>query len=209
MAGERVDGAVGIGEFGAALSILLYVGPFNHRGQHAVGAGHADAAGDRAVFREGVAELETAHGVVLGRGIRPGQVVGDQLIGLAPIKVIGIDGGKRLLDQVFRHQDGVSGAPGFGPAFGDLVAADPGGHVLETVFDRDLAGEFVADRFLEQLLEIAADDKHHLAKTGADGVIDRIFENDLAIRTDRIDLLEAAIAAAHAGSHHQKRWFHN
>jgi hypothetical protein len=66
-----------------------------------------------------------------------------------------------------------------------------------------------ADGFLERVFNVLADDKDELAKSGAKSIVDRIIDDGFTTRTDRINLLEAAIAVAHAsGQNEQSRRCH-
>ncbi len=58
--------------------------------------------------------------------------------------------------------------------------------------------------------DFVLDDDDYRFKTGAAGVKQRIIQYGFSVAADRINLLQAAIPTAHAGSHHHKNWFfHN
>ena len=92
---------------------------------------------------------------------------------------------------------GVGGAPGLftsfrhGKAFRQVVQG------LEGVIHLNLAGKAAADLFLENIFKVTADNEYHFSKTGPDGIINRIVENDFTIGTHRVKLLETAVTATH------------
>ena len=77
------------------------------------------------------------------------------------------------------------------------------------VIDLHEAARLAADGLLERLVQLGADDEHHALEAGAVRVVDRVIQNDLTVRTDGVDLLEAAVARAHACRHNdQNRFIH-
>jgi len=61
----------------------------------------------------------------------------------------------------------------------------------------------------DDVLDLVLDDKDHGLKAGAAGVVEGIVHNDLSVGAHRVDLLHAAVAAAHAGCHDdQYRFVH-
>ena len=71
------------------------------------------------------------------------------------------------------------------------------------------AARLAADRFLKRLVQLGPDDENHPIKARAIRVVNRIIQNDLSVRADRIDLLEPAVARAHSRRHnHQNRLCH-
>ena len=75
---------------------------------------------------------------------------------------------------------------------------------LKGVLDSGSSFNAVADSLLELPLDVLADDEDGVAKPGAQGVVDRIIDDGLATRTDRINLLEGAIAVARAGGQNEQ-----
>lgn len=65
----------------------------------------------------------------------------------------------------------------------------------------------VADGGLEVGLDLVLDDEHHGLEARAAGVEDGIVDDELAVAAHRVDLLEAAVAAAHAGGHNNEYRF--
>ena len=64
-------------------------------------------------------------------------MAGHHFEGVAAVEVVGVDDGEGLVDGVFCHEDGVVGAPGFLPAFGDGEASGQLVEFLEDVFHLD------------------------------------------------------------------------
>ena len=64
--------------------------------------------------------------------------------------------------------------------------------------------------YLERIfvLEVLADYKNHFAESGVYGVVDRIVHDGFAVGSERVELLEAAVAATHSCSEHKKSRFH-
>jgi len=75
---------------------------------------------------------------------------------------------------------------------------------LESIFDINHFFDSLADDLAEIVLDRLFDDKNGLVEPGFQCVIDREFEDDLAVRSYRLDLLQTAEAAAHAGCHYKK-----
>jgi len=70
-----------------------------------------------------------------------------------------------------------------------------------------LALDAFADGLAKILFHILAEDDDRPAEAGAPGVVDGVFHYDLTARPHRVDLLEAAVPAAHSGGHDNKRRF--
>ena len=89
----------------------------------------------------------------------------------------------------------------------------PGGHGkarrnvferLEDVVDGHALFKARADGLAKGLFDVLADDKDELAESGAQGVEDGVIDDGFAGGADRIDLFEAAVAAAHAGGENEE-----
>ena len=75
--------------------------------------------------------------------------------------------------------------------------------------DRHETARFLSDRTLKRLVQLRPDNEHHPFKAHPVRVVNRIIQNDLPARADRIDLLESAVARPHARGHdHQNRFLH-
>ena len=79
---------------------------------------------------------------------------------------------------------------------------------MEHDFHRDVPFVFGNDLLAEFFLEVVADYKHYLSESGAQCVIDRIVHYGFAARAYAVELLEAAVAATHAGGEYEQGWFH-
>ena len=67
-----------------------------------------------------------------------------------------------------------------------------------------------ANGLLKRLVQLRTDDKHHPLKARAARIIQRIIQNDLSVRPDRVDLFQPAIARTHPRGHnHQNRLCHS
>ena len=65
----------------------------------------------------------------------------------------------------------------------------------------------VPDALAEFRFHFTLNDKHHITEACPPGVKERKVNDDMSFRVDRLDLLEAAKAAAHARGHDHKSWF--
>ena len=138
-----------------------------------------------------------------------GQVIVHHPEGLGAVVVVGVDDRERTVDEVLCCQHGVAGAPGLDAPLRDGKACGQFVQLLEGVFHVHSLGHAVADGGLERRLDLMLDDEDHRLKACAAGVVERIVHDDLAVRAHRVDLLHAAVAAAHAGRHdHQYRFVH-
>ena len=127
---------------------------------------------------------------------------------ITSIEVIRIDGGERLLHDIAGSTDGMRGSPGFGAICRNGERLREVVDILEAVFNGKNAFVFRTDLLLEFGLEILADDEHNLAESCAVRVENGIVEDSLSGRTDRIDLLQSAIAGPHACCENYECRFH-
>ena len=128
-------------------------------------------------------------------------MVGHHLEGVAAIEVVGVDDGKRLVDDLLGHQDRVVGTPGLLASFGHRKAFGQVVEFLVDVFHLYLAvPAFAIEDLAEILVEAVTYDKDDFAESSTDGVGDGVVEDGLTVRTDSVHLLKSTVAAAHAGS---------
>ena len=177
-------------------------------GQTAGGVGLADSAGDGAVFGKRVLEREADHRVVGRAHVEVLQVTAEDRVGVLAVEVVGVDDGEGCVDGLAGAEDGVRRAPRLLASGRHGVSGRQLVDGLEGEADVDAAGELRGDTFAEILFEIRADDEDHLAEAGAQGVEDGIIEDGLAGRAHRVDLLQAAVTAAHAGGEDEEGGFH-
>ena len=194
-----------------AVCIGFDAGALGHAVQGAVRVGHAHAASHAAVLRHCVAEQVAHHAVVVIAAVLVGgQVIVHHPERLGAVVVIGVDHRKGAVDEVLGGQHGVAGAPGLDPAFRHGVACGQLFQLLESVFHVHGLGHPVADGGLEGILDLVLDDKDHGLEACAAGVVERIIHDDLSVGAHRVDLLHAAVTAAHTCRHHdQYRFVHN
>ena len=194
-----------------AVCIGLDAGALGHAVQGAVRVGHAHAAGHAAVLRHRVAEQVAHHAVVVIAAVLVGgQVIVHHPERLGAVVVIGVDHRKGAVDEVLGGQHGVAGAPGLDPAFRHGVACGQLFQLLESVFHVHGLGHPVADGGLEGILDLVLDHKDHGLEACAAGIVKGIIHDDLAVGAHRVDLLHAAVTAAHTCRHHdQYRFVHN
>ena len=193
-----------------AVLIGLDAGALGDAVEGAVLVEGADAAGDAAVLGDGVPEQVAHHAVVVDLAVGVGgEVIVDDLERLRAVVVIGIDDGEGAVDEGLCGQHRVAGTPGLHAALGDGVALGQLIQLLEGVLHVHHPGHAVANGSFESRFDLVLDDEDDRLEACAAGVVERIIHDDLTVRPHRVDLLHAAVAAAHAGSHdHQDRFVH-
>ena len=126
-----------------------------------------------------------------------------QAVTFRAVKIIRIDGGERFTHRVGGHENRMGGAPRLGAAGRHGKPRRQFVQFLKDVFHRDAFLETRADDFPELRFDVVPDDEDELAEAGAHRVINRIINDRLAVGADRINLLQPAVTAAHAGGHHK------
>src|ERR1700723_183001 len=120
-------------------------------------------------------------------------------IALRPVKIVGVDDRKGLVDRIGGRQNCMQRAPWLGAAGRDGKPQRKFVEFLKGVFDGDMFFKPCTDGLPESLLNVPADDEHDLAESRAKCVVDRIVDDGFAAGADWINLLEATVAVAHAG----------
>ena len=139
-----------------------------------------------------------------------GQVVVDQPEAGRAVVVVGVDDSERRVERFGRCKHRVGRAPGLDAAFGNR---EPGRQLVQRLVgvahgEPGLFGA-CADALTESRVDLRLDDKDDGLKTGAARVKQAVIQNCLAVRPHRVNLLQPAVAAAHAGRHHgQDRFVH-
>ena len=193
--------AVGIGIGDVMVGIIAQGGALDHVGEFAVAVDGANATAYRTVLGHGVAELEGYHAVASFRPLGQGcELARHDLECVAAIEVVGIYDREGLVDGPGTHEYGVVGTPRLGAAFGHGEAFGEGVDRLEYDLYGHMTLIFAEDFIAEIGLEIVADNKYDFAKAGLQGVVDAIVHDGLALWPYAVELFEAAVAAAHAGS---------
>ena len=182
-----------------------------HLLQQPVRAQVADAPGDAAVLGDGLAQAVAHHGIL--EAVRPvpvvGEVVVDDTEGLRAVVVVGIDDRKGPVDELPGGQHRVGSAPGLLPAQGDAVSPGKALQLLEGVGRVHAPADARAHQLPEVRLQFPVDDKDNLLESGPPGIVDGVVDNALSVSAHGVHLLEAAVAAAHAGSQDdQNRFLH-
>ena len=187
-----------LGEGGAAVD-QLDARALHDVGQAAVCIGFAHAARDGAMLGQRVGQPEADHAVVVdpipvGAAAQP---VVQQFIGMAAVIVVRVDHGEGTVDQAGAAQDGVRRAPWLPASLGN---GKPVGQALREllihIVHLHVRLDAVAHDVAKVIRDTAVDDEYHALKPGADGVEERIVDDDLSVRADGIDLLEPAVARA-------------
>ena len=124
------------------------------------------------------------------------------------VVIICIDHREWFLHHIAAAQHRMAGAPGLFPPLRHSIACRQCIQLLVNILHRHMGSHRIADLLLERFLNRVLDHKHHLAKAGAQGVIDGIIHQLLPGGADRCDLLQPAKAAAHPGSHNDQCWLH-
>ena len=199
--GKDGGGAIWPRDAGTATGIVLEGGLLLDAGEPAGGVNLADAAGDGTMLRERVAEAEADHGEFGSARVGDVEELGEAAERVGAVEIVGVDDGEGAIHDTTGAPDGVASAPGF---FATRRRGEPGGQVvglLEGVadFEARVGGVARSDAGAERFLEVAADYEDDLGKAGLAGVTDGIVEDGLAVRAERVHLLEAAVAAAQAG----------
>ena len=166
-----------------------------------IGADFANTASHGAVLAQRLVQTVSGHGEMrrFGRGIHVGEEVAEVTERFRAVKVVGIDRGKRRIDGLARAPDRVGRAPWLGASGRRREAGRKIVELLESVADGDLSFVARADLRAKVFLDIAADEENHAVKSGPHGVMHRIIEEGFSAGPDGIQLLESAVAAAHAG----------
>ena len=196
-----------------AASILLDLGALHHLGEVAVFVGFADTPGNGAVVGDGLAQLIADHAVVVLLAVLGiAQEVVHLPVGGLAVVVVGIDDGKGSIpNHILGAEHSVAGAPGLGAVGRDGIT---GRNLVQLLIGvADLYGCVLqpgANGIHKVLLDGLLDDDDHRLKTGLMGIVDGVVQNRLSAAAHRVDLLQAAVAAAHTRSHDNKnRFLHN
>ena len=165
----------------------------------------ADAPGHAAVVRHGFVQPVAHHAVAVRVG-GVGQKLVNGLVGGAAIVVVGVDHGEGGIPHGLSGADHrMAGAEGLHPAFGDGVAFRQLFQLLIGVADfHGALGQPLAHGGHEVLPDGLLDEDHCRAEACLVGVIKGVVQNGLPMGAHRVDLLQAAIPAAHSRSQNHK-----
>ena len=133
------------------------------------------------------------------------EIIVDLLIDALAVVIVGVDDGEGGINELLGGKHGLTGAPGFGPSFGQGAGDVRQG--LEAVAYLYTVGKAerldpIADDLPEIFLDILADNKENLVKSCLDGVVDGVIHNNMAGSVYAGQLLDAAaVPAADARRH--------
>ena len=99
------------------------------------------------------------------------------------------------------RQNGVARAPRLLAAFRHRKALRQVIQLLENIFDLHVLRYAVADNLFKVLKKLLLDDEDYLGKARLRGIKNRKIHDNLAVFANGIDLLQAAVTAAHTGRH--------
>ncbi len=168
----------------------------------------ADAPGHGAVLGHGVLQQVAHHGVLVDIAVGvDAEVVVDLLEGLGAVVIVGVDDGEGAVHHAPGRQGRLGGAPGLGPIRRGGVALRQVVPQLVDVLHVHALLQAAAHPLLEVRLDLRLDDEHHRLKPRPAGIVDRVVQDHLIVVPHRVQLLESAVAAAHAGSHDDQYWF--
>ena len=178
---------------------------FCHAGQHPV-FDLADAACHGAELRHRIFQAIADHRVFVFVGLCRKEII-DFRERRAAIEIIRVDDGKRTVYHALAAGQRMAGAPRLCASLRSLYALRQAVKILIDVGHMEILLHAVADAFAELRFHLALDDEHHVAETCAPCVKQGKVDDDMSFRIDRLDLLEAAEAAAHARGQYDKRYF--
>ena len=161
----------------------------------------ADAATNCAAFAQSVIYAEAHHGVLAFAAFgKFAEELRHHAERVTIVEVVAVENCKGLLDDVFTHHNSVVGAPRLLTSFGYCEAFWQRVEALEAQFAGNVALILRQNLRAELLLEVVTDDPHDLSKASLNSVVYAVIHDALALRTERIKLLQAAITATHTCS---------
>ena len=122
--------------------------------------------------------------------------------------VVRIDDGEGTVQDVLAAENRVRRAPGlFTLGWRNVACGQLCVQLLEYVVYLHMLCDAVADRGAEILFNVVVDDENDPLKARFHRIKEGIINDDLSVSAHGIDLLQTAVARAHAGSHDDKRRF--
>jgi len=182
--------------------VTLYLGAlYNASEQVCLLVVLADAAANGTALAQCVVNAEAHHGILaLAAFGKLAQELAHHLEGVAVVEVIAVEHGKRLLNDILTHEDSVVGAPRLLTAFGNGEALWQSVEALKTELAGNMTLVLGENLSAELLLEIATDNPYNLAEASLNGIVDAVVHDALSLRTECVELLQAAIATTHTSS---------
>ena len=196
----REQRAVAAGDNVRALAHLL---------QEAELVDRAHAARHIAVLRQRVFQRVADHEVLAALAPQRPQVLIRQLERARAVVIVRVDDEKRRIEEFAAAQHRVPRAPRLHAPFRDGKALRQLIQLLEGVVCFHPRRHARTDHRLEGIFNLVLNQEHDAAEARLVRIVQAVIEDDLAVRADRIQLLQSPVAAAHARRHHhQNRFFH-
>ena len=117
--------------------------------------------------------------------------------GTKSIEIVGIEDGEGTFNNIAATVQGVGGAKRLDPALRENQTLGKVIGILECVPDADAVANTGCDGVTEDLVVLTFDDKYYFVKTGTNGIVNGIVDDKLAGGTQRVNLLQTAIAVPH------------
>ena len=120
---------------------------------------------------------------------------------IGAVIVVGIDDGEpstRLRQHISTCPQRLTGTPRSRTSRRGGVVAGQIGEILEHELERDMRGYAPFDRFGERVAGFGADDDCDTLDAGAKRIVDGVFHQGLAGRTDRLELFQPAEPSPHS-----------
>ena len=148
---------------------------------------------------QGVSKNKANHAVCCF--IRIGyQIVMQLLEGSNTIVIIRINHGERFMNYVFTAQNGMGRSPWLYTVGRYLIPLRQTRiHLLKYVFHLDMLRNLISNRFLEIFFNRFLYNKNNLVEACTNCIKCRHFQNNFSVWSNRINLLQSSVTAAHTG----------
>src|ERR1700733_7453588 len=127
-------------------------------------------------------------------------------IALRSVEIVSIDNSKRFVDSTGRRQGCVQRSPWLDPAGWDEKSRRKFVEFLKNVLDIDVSFKSRTYLHPEGPLNVFPNHENNLGKPAAERVVNRIIHDCFPTWANRIYLLQAPIATAHASCKYQQSW---
>ena len=160
----------------------------------------ADAARYGPVLGQSLFDFESYHAVVGSISLCSQEII-DLSEAFLAVVVVSIDDCKRSVDDVSGRENCLACTPRFCAAFREGITRRKIGAFLESVVHFVLLAGTVFDVIFEDVFKVVLDDEAHPAESCLISIIQTEVHDDIALFSYLVELLVAAVSAAHAGSH--------
>ena len=196
----REQRAIAAGDNVRALAHLL---------QEAKLVDRAHAARHIAVLCQRVFQRVADHEVLAALAPQRPQVLIRQFERARAVVIVRVDDEERRIEEFAAAQHRVPRAPRLHAPFRDGKALRQLLQLLEGVVCFHSCRHARTDHRLEGIFNLVLNQEHDAAEARLVRIVQAVIEDDLAVRADRIQLLQSPVAAAHTRRHHhQNRFFH-